>query len=333
MEDVADASSTVGAENSVPPGETEGEAAGEPAEDAGAPPSTADGPAPMSRNQLKRQLRYERKLKDRPAKRAAEKERRRAKRQKLREEGKGELLQRAPIRSMADSNCRVTVAIDMSYEDKMNEDFLRKTIVQLNFAYGVNRRAKNPLQYHIAHLNGRTKEIFNSYPGYGEWDVFQHEESIVELWKPAEIVYLTADSPNTIGQLDVHKVYVIGGLLDRNQFPGLSLLRAKHFKTNHARLPIDEHVKLHTRKVLTINQVFEIILRFSETNSWEEAFFAVIPKRKGIEKRENLIVSAAQPGIVLPVEAPVQEIIDVEKSPEKASQQLAEEDVIVLDDD
>lgn len=41
----------------------------------------------------------------------------------------------------------------------MNEDLLRKTIVQLNFSYGVNRRAENPLQYHIANLSGATKTV------------------------------------------------------------------------------------------------------------------------------------------------------------------------------
>lgn len=45
----------------------------------------------------------------------------------------------------------------------MNEDLLKKTIRQLNFAYSVNRRAENPLQYHIANLSGFTKTVSNHF--------------------------------------------------------------------------------------------------------------------------------------------------------------------------
>lgn len=38
--------------------------------------------------------------------------------------------------------------------------------------------------------------------------------------------------------------------------------------------------QLQTRKVLTVNQVFEILLCWVETRDWQKALYKVVPKRK-----------------------------------------------------
>jgi tRNA (guanine9-N1)-methyltransferase len=50
----------------------------------------------------------------------------------------------------------------------------------------------------------------------------------------------------------------------------------------HARLPIDEEVRMSTRKVLTIDHVFNIVALVAQKSfSWKEALLQVMPKRKG----------------------------------------------------
>lgn len=63
-----------------------------------------------------------------------------------------------------------------------------------------------------------------------------------------------------------------------------------------ARLPIGRYVaSLPTRKVLTVNQVFEIMLKWVETKSWEDAFYEIIPKRKFQTVTAGAPVTAAVP--------------------------------------
>ena len=120
----------------------------------------ADGAlASLSRRQQKLEAKRKLQLERRGPARAAERARRKERKQEMRAAGLGEALQRAPIRTMAESSCPFSVVVDMAYETLMNERLIRKTLIQLNHAYGTNRRSINPLQYHIAHLDGQTKSV------------------------------------------------------------------------------------------------------------------------------------------------------------------------------
>lgn len=45
----------------------------------------------------------------------------------------------------------------------------------------------------------------------------------------------------------------------------------------HARLPIGQYIQnMPTRKVLTVNQCYDILLQWVETKDWETAFYSVI---------------------------------------------------------
>ncbi|KAG6910142.1 hypothetical protein DXG01_012901 [Tephrocybe rancida] len=95
------------------------------------------------------------------------------------------------------------------------------------------------------------------------------------------VVYLTADSEDELTELKPNETYIIGGICDHNRYKNLCLNKANESRVRTARLPIGRYLaSLPTRKVLTVNQVFEILLKWVETRSWEEALYSVIPKRK-----------------------------------------------------
>ncbi|PFH49263.1 hypothetical protein AMATHDRAFT_148071 [Amanita thiersii Skay4041] len=117
------------------------------------------------------------------------------------------------------------------------------------------------------------------------------------------VVYLTADSEEELMELRPEETYIIGGICDHNRYKNLCLNKANESRIRTARLPIGRYLaSLPTRKVLTVNQVFEILVKWVEMRNWEEALYTVIPKRKfqtGVGKGD---APAAAPS--LPDESP-----------------------------
>ncbi|XP_064423483.1 RNA (guanine-9-)-methyltransferase domain-containing protein 2 isoform X2 [Latimeria chalumnae] len=62
---------------------------------------------------------------------------------------------------------------------------------------------------------------------------------------------------------------------------GITYKRAVELGVDHAQLPLGSFVKMNSRKVLAVNHVFEIILAYLEKKDWKEAFFTILPQRKG----------------------------------------------------
>ncbi|KAL6739925.1 hypothetical protein Aduo_013322 [Ancylostoma duodenale] len=249
-------------------------------------PEIGNGPA-LSKNALKKLKSRERWLEHRKRKRAEEKQRKKEKRIALKEAGLGDQLRRFRGKTMEQSTCKIRVAIDMSFDDLMSEKDCRRAVQQLNWSYSANRRSPEPLQFYITSFNGLSRKVYDGIESNKNQDISLKSESLDDLFKPDEIVYLTADSDNVLSEIDDTKVYVIGGLVDHNSHKGLCLELAVRKGYGHARLPIDEFVEMKTRKVLTINHVFEILVHYSSNYDWEKAFFTVIPPRKGAAKKED----------------------------------------------
>uniref|UniRef100_UPI00358FEF17 tRNA methyltransferase 10 homolog B isoform X2 n=1 Tax=Myxine glutinosa TaxID=7769 RepID=UPI00358FEF17 len=243
----------------------------------------------MSRNVLRKWRGWERCLR-------ARKERRREERAKRKQRQAAGLM--AGPADRAQGRARLTAArlqgprvcIDLQLAEHMSPKELGRLAGQLRRLYGSNLRAARP--FHIM-LSGLT----SSSPAYCECqrqnDGLQHyllevrEEEYTEIFPPNSLVYLTPDSPHVLQSVEADKVYVLGGLVDES-VRKVTYQKAREQNVSTARLPILEYMvknpqatNNHHSTILSINQVFDILLTYRSTADWRLALQSGVPPRKG----------------------------------------------------
>lgn len=243
--------------------------------------SNADQSNTLSKRQQKKihkqQMWMEKKAKRKETNKEKKEERKKWKAQ-MRE--LGVKIPKVKTNKMSGSTCKQRIVLDMSYDDLMSDKDLCKCSNQILRCYGLNRRMINPMQLYFCSFEGKIKEMMAKHNGSEYWDIKYLKDSFDKVFPKEEIVYLTSDSLNVLENIDENKVYIIGGLVDHNSCKGVSLKVANELGIAHARLPIDEHINMQTRKILTINHVFEIISKVVSGMSWREALISTLPKRK-----------------------------------------------------
>ncbi|XP_076761185.1 tRNA methyltransferase 10 homolog A isoform X1 [Xylocopa sonorina] len=185
--------------------------------------------------------------------------------------------------TMAESSCKIGVTIDLSFGDLMIDKDIAKLTKQILRCYTLNRRAVAPMQFSLTSFGGKSKADMQKHNGYEHWDVKFHAEPYLNIYPKERVIYLTSESENIITHLEHDYVYVIGGLVDHNSHKGLCHKLAIQAGIRHGRLPLDKFLRMKARKVLTVDHVFEILLRVSEGKTWQEAFLQVLPERKNAQ--------------------------------------------------
>lgn len=177
---------------------------------------------------------------------------------------------------------------------------------QISHCYSANRLTTTPVHLLMTSFNDKIANDMNvlgttheSWLGVEWWtqsysslydsadETFSTVEIGTEKGKPRarakkeDLIYLSGDSSNILLVIDPMKTYIIGGLVDKNRYKSLCLNKAIAEGIAHAQLPIGNFLpELQTRKVLTVNHVVEIMIKWIELRDWEQAFLAIMPKRK-----------------------------------------------------
>uniref|UniRef100_A0A0V0G9J6 tRNA (guanine(9)-N(1))-methyltransferase n=1 Tax=Triatoma dimidiata TaxID=72491 RepID=A0A0V0G9J6_TRIDM len=243
-----------------------------------------DGEPTLSKRARKRLLKHEKWLEYRPLKRAKEKERLKKKKEEARLKNikLGPTRKQLKNREMLANKSKLRIILDFSFDHLMTNKDLNKCVNQMSRCYSVNRRAERPLHLHVTNFCGKSKEIMQKHDGYHNWDVHFWTENYLDIFNKEELIYLTSDSDNVIENVDESNVYIIGALVDHNYHKGICLKKAEEQGIKHGRLPISEFLEMKSRKVLTVDHVYTILVNVASNGMpWKEAFLKVIPQRKG----------------------------------------------------
>ena len=214
---------------------------------------------------------------------------------------------RKQIKEEFKEKCRngMRVIVDCDFEHLMDERCIKSMVRQIVDLYSINKTSSNPFRVILYGVGKQIKEgleksDYKNWIGveiyfkedYPTFDKFIEDILYKDDKRPMNdiknnIYYLSADSENNIENVDNNATYIIGGIVDRNKYKGLSLNKAKELGINHGKFPIGEYLKLQSSQVLTTNHTFHILNEFSIKHDWKEAFVSIIPKRKQEENDEN----------------------------------------------
>lgn len=214
----------------------------------------------------------------------------------------------------------VAFIIDCDFEEYMRDGELISLSSQITRSYAMNKMGSHYAHLLISSWGGKLKERFetklnNTQKNWKGVNFVEQDfvEAGKEAWKimkgpkggdtcpalgtpekpptedqdftPDSVVYLSADSSETLDKLEPYTSYVIGGLVDRNREKNLCQKRAVDKGIRTAKLPIGQYMQMASRQVLATNHVVEIMSKWLETGDWGKAFAEVIPKRKGGQLR------------------------------------------------
>ncbi|XP_074056258.1 tRNA methyltransferase 10 homolog B isoform X1 [Macrotis lagotis] len=254
-----------------------------------------DGEMLCSKNVLRKQKHWEKIVAAKKSKRKEERERRKAQRTENAgvspQQSKRVLKAIMKERLLAAKSSGPKLCIDLSMTHRMTKKELSRLAGQIRRLYGSNKKAKQPFWICLTGFTTSSplyEECLRMNDGFSNYLIDTTEEDCLNLFPLESLVYLTPDSEQVLEDIDLDKVYIIGGLVDESIQKKLTYQKAQDNSIQTARLPIQEYMvknanaKNYHSEILAINQVFDILSTYVETRNWPEALKTGVSLGKGM---------------------------------------------------
>ncbi|CAD8047757.1 unnamed protein product [Paramecium primaurelia] len=171
----------------------------------------------------------------------------------------------------------IKIIIDLQFMSQMTIHEKTSLYKQIELCHSNNFKSKKPLNLIVTSLTEDFKQLLNK-SNASNWGIELNEKPYIDLFKKEDLVYLTGDTEDVIDELNQEEVYIIGGLVDHNRLKLITYNKAIEQGIKTKKLPINLNLK--TSSILTVNQVFEILLRRNNGEDWNDSVQNTIPKRK-----------------------------------------------------
>ncbi|KAB0357754.1 hypothetical protein FD754_001910 [Muntiacus muntjak] len=246
-----------------------------------------------SKNVQRKQRHWEKIVAAKKSKRKQEKERRKANRVEnsgiYPQHSKRFLRSLIKERLLEAKHSGPRLCIDLSMTNHMSKKELSRLAGQIRRLYGSNKKADRPFWICLTGFTTDSplyEECLRMNDGFSSYLLDITEEDCFSLFPLETLVYLTPDSEHELN-VDLDTVYILGGLVDESIQKKVTLHKAQEHSVKTARLPIQEYMvkcqngKNYHSAILTINQVFDILSTYFETQNWPEALKKGVSSRKG----------------------------------------------------
>ncbi|KAF5902806.1 tRNA methyltransferase 10 B isoform X1, partial [Clarias magur] len=220
----------------------------------------------FSKNVMRKQRNWERRLEAKKSKRKEEKQRRK---QNQPDKVDSSQLSKRVIKAITRERLEEARAagprlcVDLSMSDCMSHKEISRLAGQIRRLYGSNKKAMQPFHLFLTDMKEDSvlyKECIRMNEGFLNYLIDVSEKSWIDLFPFEDIVYLTPDANEALEEVNGDKVYILGGLVDESIQKKRSYTKAKELGVRMARLPIDEYMTKRSNpknfhsKILAINQ-------------------------------------------------------------------------------
>ena len=195
------------------------------------------------------------------------------------------------LRKGYDSN--FIICFDLDYNNYMDNKEKKSLISQLALCYCLNKHNKKKISFYFTNINQEITTDLNKnnadkwYVHYNEAPFYLIEELVN---KNKEFIYLSPDAKDDLEDVSEDKIYIIGGLVDRQVIKNRSMIRFNNIKNNNEikimakRLPLQKYIDNLSNPILNINTVVEILSIYMDMDKdkkdWKKVLEYALPKRK-----------------------------------------------------